>query len=211
MTRILSLLALSLLISGCLNIKNSMNGSSKGNGSSNADQNRPSSGSEGVIGYIVKPSAIAVTAVPLQGVTISAPAKTVSNGTQNASDVLVTVYDPQETSLREFLSKSGRARLRADLLDGNYANANGSFSVSVDGPPRRFFIVAVDQEPGLNEISVNDVDDFQRPMYVLMVRRENGNYQDAASLIKEMVEAWIVDLCAKPEIKPYCDAAKANR
>lgn len=209
MKSILSFLALSLLISGCLNIQNSMNDSSNGD-SGSFSQSRPSSGSEGVIGYIVKPSAISVTSAPMQGLTISGPANTVSNGTQNAGDVLVTVYDPQESSLKDFLSKTGRARLRADLLDGNYANPNGSFSVNVDGPPRRFLLVAVDQEPGLNEVSVNDVDDFQRPMYVLMVRRENGSYQDAVSLIKEMMESWIVEVCAKPEIKPYCDAAKAN-
>lgn len=208
MGRILSLLALTFLVSGCLNIKNSMNGSSNGGSSSN--ENRPSSGSEGVIGYIVKPSNISVTARPGHGVTIAAPANTVANGTKDASDVLVTVYDPQEVLLRDFLAASGRARLRADLLDGNYANSNGSFSVTYEGLPKRFLLIAVDQEPGLNEVSVNDVDDFDRPMYVLMVRKQDGSYQDAVSLIKEMIDGWIVDICSKPEIKPYCDAAKAK-
>lgn len=204
MRRLFVPLILLFALSGCLLT------SEQGN---QAVQSRPSSGSEGIIGYIVNPANITVVANPDDTMTITASNGTIKTGNQSTT---ISVYDPIERDIFDFYSSPNQeGRLPAQFLEGTQVARNGSFQLNYRSRPKKYVLLALNQQLLSNGVEIERRDDGKRPMYALFIRTDSGQYKDLATLIREMIDAWVKSFCAKPENANTCEAfrnlANANQ
>lgn len=198
-------LSFSLLISGCLQM-----GASGSSGSNNAidSVNRPSTGSEPIIGYIVNPNAIRVSYSPAQSeYNLQAPPHTVTVATGEKPGTFVSVHEPLWYQILSFFdSTSHYASLQGDYLAGRYAEPNGSFSVRFryTRTPPPYLFVGLQQEAGSEAIEVFDRDNLAKPTWTLLLRNElDQSYVTFPVWVSEGLEN------KAREVERFCEAYPA--